>query len=56
MLIFLLQGKKSISKKTITKKRKSVMKPAVPEFQVISVFICINLNFQKAKKQHISRV
>ncbi|KAL8203182.1 UNVERIFIED_CONTAM: hypothetical protein K2H54_044193 [Gekko kuhli] len=35
-----LKGKKSISKKAITKKRKSVMKPAVPEFQLI----CTNLD------------
>nr|XP_056722665.1 uncharacterized protein KIAA2026-like isoform X1 [Euleptes europaea] len=33
-------GKKSISKKAITKTRKSVMKPAVPEFQLI----CSNLD------------
>ncbi|XP_054843246.1 uncharacterized protein KIAA2026 homolog [Eublepharis macularius] len=33
-------GKKSISKKVVTKKRKSVTKPAVPEFQLI----CTNLD------------
>ncbi|XP_060093351.1 uncharacterized protein KIAA2026 homolog isoform X2 [Heteronotia binoei] len=33
-------GKKSLSKKAITKKRKSVTKPAVPEFQLI----CTNLD------------
>ncbi|XP_048358977.1 uncharacterized protein KIAA2026 homolog isoform X2 [Sphaerodactylus townsendi] len=33
-------GKKSVSKKAITKKRKSITKPAVPEFQLI----CTNLD------------